>query len=368
MEKRELRIKQPFRLFPLLIFFAIFTAGTLFAVPDSYTYEEEIQKGYILPYWNTDTGWLGICMVAVLITAILHGMLYGIGVALNAQQLQRYAKSELLHTAATAVILVALLGMLQQAFAVAASFGQITCPVNDQIITDPIEADMCYTQDLLNKLNSEYNTAFANDLSEEIKYSSSFSFFGFPIWLGSLDDTVYKQVETYHSICYIAVNLMIALSAKMFLLIYIKENMLAFFLPVGIILRTFHFTRGIGAFFIAISIGFFFIYPLICFLLSGAVAPDPPQMPEIITTGMCGIPIFGSFSFGAAAVSQGSTAAAANQIATSDNLASFIADIHTILLFNNLVAFAITLTFLKYATTILGGDAAPFMAMVGRLV
>ncbi len=368
-KKQGLKMKSLFRLLPLLILFAAFTAGTLFAddEPESYTYESEIEKGQLLPYWKADTGWMGICMFAVLITAILHGMLYGLGIAINSQHLQRYAKSELLQTAATAVIIIALLGLLEQSFAMAAGFGQVTCSLNDKVITDPIEADLCFTQDALNKINDAYNAAFDAD-NKEIAYSLTISVFGFPVWLGSLDDSLYKEVETYHSICYIAVNLMIALSAKMFLLIYIKENMLAFFLPVGIILRTFHFTRGIGAFFIALAIGFFFIYPLVCFLMSGAEAPDPPELPDIITTGMCGIPIFGSFSFGAAAISYETTAASANQIAISDDLAGFVADIQTKLFFTNMVAFAITLTFLRYATLILGGDAAPFMAMVGRLI
>ena len=370
-QKDGSKMKTLFRVIPLIVLFSLFAFGTLFAEdPDTYTYETEIQKGEILPYWNSDTGWMGICIIAVLITAILHGMLFGIGIAINSQHLQRYAKSELLQTAATAVMLIVLLGMLEQAFAMAAGFGQVTCALNDKVITDPIEADMCYTQDLLNKVNNAYNEAFNADgaAGKESYYSFSFSFFAFPVWIGSLDDSIYKEIETYHSICYISVNLMMALSAKMFLLIYIQENMLAFFLPVGIILRTFHFTRGIGAFFIAMAIGFFFVYPITSFLMSGAEAPDKPEMPDIFSTGMCGIPIFGSFSFGAASLSQGSTAAAANQIAISDDLASFVADIQTKLLFNNLVAFAITITFLRYATTILGGDTAPFMGMVGRLI
>ena len=367
------KTKALFRALPLFVLLLFLASGTLFAEdpdPESYTYESEVQKGELLPYWNSDTGWMGICMLAVGITALLHGMLYGFGVAINSQHLQRYAKSELIQTAATAVILVALLGMLEQAFALAAGFGQITCSLNNEIITDPIEADMCYTQDVLNKVKKAYDAAFDADgnAMKESYYSFSFSFFGFPIWIGSLDDSIYKEIETYHSICYLSVNLMIALSAKMFLLKYIQENMLAFFLPVGIILRTFHFTRGIGAFFIAVAIAFFFIYPITCFLMSGAEAPEEPEMPDITTTGMCGIPVFGSFSFGGAPLAQGSTAAAANQVTISDDLSSFVADIQTRLLFNNLVAFALAITFLRYATTILGGDTAPFMAMVGRLV
>ncbi|MCP4646513.1 MAG: hypothetical protein GY852_02105, partial [bacterium] len=96
---------------------------------------------------------------------------------------------------------------------------------------------------------------------------------------------------------------------------------------------------------------------------------NQPELPAVIATGMCNIPMFGSFSFGSAALANyGSRSGSASQISLSSNLADFVASIQTALLFDNLVAFSITLTFLRFATTILGGDAAPFMSMVGRLV
>jgi hypothetical protein len=190
------------------------------------------------------------------------------------------------------------------------------------------------------------------------------------VFQGNWISSVHKEVETYHSIAYLCTNLLIGLSAKMFVLQYIKQNMLVVFLPLGILLRTFHFTRGIGALFMALAVGFFFIYPTVVFMMDSSFveANAGPALPEILTTGLCNMPIFGSFSFGSAAVEMTSTSGNASQIALSNNLASFVADIQTELIFSNMVGFALTITFVRYATTILGGDIAPFMGMVGRLV
>jgi len=96
---------------------------------------------------------------------------------------------------------------------------------------------------------------------------------------------------------------------------------------------------------------------------------DEPALPETIVSGFCNIPMFGSFSFGSAALaSYGDRSSSAESISLSQSLSSFVATMQTGLLFNTLVAFAITVTFLRYGTMILGGDIAPFMGMAGRLI
>lgn len=355
--------KKAERLPGLLPAFLLLALLLSLAFADAYTYEEETIKGEILPYWELT--WIPLAGLAVLICGLINGLLYGIGHAINNEPLMKYARSEMLQTAATAVMIVVMLTLVYHAFDFAATLGSVECGGED--VTNPIEADMCFTQELLNSLNDAYENAFESDWGPEIAYSISISVLGFPVFIGSQVDSIYREVETYHSIAYICINLMIGLSAKMFVLKYIYENMLSVFLPLGIILRTFHFTRGIGAFFIALAIAFYFIYPLVSFILSGAQGIEEPELPPIITTGMCNIPVFGSFSFGSAALSQSSSGVAA-QLSISHNLASFISDVQTKLLYSNMVAFGIAITFLRYATTILGGDTTPFMGMVSRLI
>ena len=337
---------------------------------DTSDYEEELTKGEFLGVWEVDWGWLPMCILAVVVSVIIHGTIYMIGYSLNLNNLKRYAQSELLQAAATALIAIVLISALIQSFDFISSLGSIDCGGN--IIDSPIEADACRTQEILIEVGDLYDTVLEADWGREIGYSTQITLFGIPVFNGAwMVDSIYNDVETYHGIAYICVNLMMALSAKLFLLQYINENMLAVFLPLGILLRTFHFTRGIGAFFISLAIGFFFIYPTVTFLMDSSFMEslDEPDPPETIVSGFCNIPMFGSFSFGAAALaSYGERSSSASSASLSQDLASFVATIQTGILFNSLVAFAITVTFLRYGTMILGGDISPFMGMAGRLI
>jgi hypothetical protein len=328
---------------------------------------DELTMGEFLPSWQL--GWLPICMMAILVSALFNGLIFIIGKSISSQNLERYAISEMLNTAATAIMAVILIASLTQALDFVGGMGSVTC--DGEVIKAPIDGDMCRTNEFLHKIGDKYDYVRDADHFPEIEYSLMVTLLGVPVYAGAwMNDAVFKEVETYHSIAYICVNLMIALSAKMFMLQYIKENMLTVFLPLGILLRTFHFTRGIGAFFMSIAIGFFFVYPTVCFIMdsSFAAAATEPSLPDIISVGMCNIPMFGSFSFGSAALQSTSRSGAAAGISLSNDLATFVAETQATLLYNNLVAFAIALTFIRFATTILGGDITPFLGMVGKLV
>lgn len=357
--KKEARSGAPILLLALLLALCIDLAHADLG-------EEQLQGGEFLPVWSFT--WLPLCGLAVFISAALHGVVYGVGYALNSESIKRYAFSELLQTAATAVIVISLVGILTQAFEFMGTIGSISC--GDEAITSPIDADMCRTQEFREELKEKKKYVFDADKGPEIVYSLHMSVFSVPFFQGNWIPSIHKEVETYHSIAFICTNLLIGLSAKLFALNYIKQNMLTVFLPLGIILRTFYFTRGIGALFMSIAIGFFFIYPTVVFMMDSSFIEGNtgPPLPEITTTGMCNIPVFGSFSFGSAAVEMTSSSGSASQISLSNNLASFVADIQTALIYSNMVGFALTLTFVRYAATILGGDVAPFMGMVGRLV
>ena|GEM_PF-982184 len=334
--------------------------------------EESGQSKFVDETWGDfdNWGWFSISIFAVFISILIFGMVYAIGYAIGARGLQRYALSEMLQVAATAIMIIALIGLLIGAFDMISQFfgGMVTC--QGEQIFDPIRADMCRTSEMLDVTNSMYQYAYGAAHSAEMRYSLTMTLFGFPIYMGSMVGEIHKEAETLQYIAHVCTELMFFLTAKMYLLKYIQENMLQFFLPLGLVLRTFHFTRGIGAFFISIAIAFYFIYPTIVFIMdtSYAATSSVPEMPEIIVSGMCNLPMFGSFSFGSAATSQNSITSQTLALTMSSNLSSFLSGIFTHLLYSSMVGFAIALTFMRFATTILGGDTAPFMAMVGRLV
>jgi hypothetical protein len=199
-------------------------------------------------------------------------------------------------------------------------------------------------------------------------YHFSISLWGVPVFQGSWVPSIHRPVETNHYIANKIVSIMMSLNSQMFVLQYIKENMLAVFLPLGIILRAFHFTRGIGGFFIALSLSLYFIYPTVLFLMDAGYMPPPAmEEPDYELEGICNIPMFSGFSLGAVQMAA-TTGSAAQFSANIQNIASFVTQVFVRIFYENMVAFAFALTALRYGTSILGGEAGVFLNIVARWV
>lgn len=318
--------------------------------------------------WGGAGSWYVNCVLAVFVVAIINGAIYAIGHALNSQNLKRYAQSEFLQLAATAIIIVVVLQLvILGAQFIGENFGgAINCGGVD--VTDPIDAASCRTAERLDYFYKQYENVKEQNYYPEWGYHFTFTLFGVPVFQGSWVPDIYKPVETYHYIASKIVSIMISLNAQMFLLKYIQENMLAFFLPLGIILRAFHFTRGIGGFFIALAISLYFIYPTVLFMMDSGYASAPQvQQPSYRVEGVCNIPMFSGFSLGA--FRDATSAGRAAQLSVSiSNIASFVSEVFVRIFYENMVALAFALTALRYGTTILGGEAGVFLNVAGRWV
>ena len=80
---------------------------------------------------------------------------------------------------------------------------------------------------------------------------------------------------------YQAISLsMMELGAVKTLLEIGKDYVFSIFLPIGLILRTFKFTRGAGGLLLAVGVAFYFVFPIAIVFLHGIadafVADDPP--------------------------------------------------------------------------------------------
>src|SRR5208283_25930 len=73
------------------------------------------------------------------------------------------------------------------------------------------------------------------------------SVFGVTFLKGDWVSSVYSDTETMRITNNLATVMLIGLNAQSALLEYMRVNLLNIFLPVGILLRSFYFTRGPGA-------------------------------------------------------------------------------------------------------------------------
>ncbi|MDD2655466.1 MAG: hypothetical protein PHQ80_02240 [Candidatus ainarchaeum sp.] len=323
--------------------------------------------------WGDGGWWFVNCVLAILITGLIMGMFYAIGYAINSANLKRYSMSEFLQLAATAVLVIGLVGMLSMGSTVLGTMFGGTIQCKGSPISNHIDAAMCRTTEKLGYFNAAYEQIKEDNAGLEWLYYWQMTLLGVPFFQGMWIDDVYKPVETGHYIAMKIVSVMLSLNAQYFLLKYIKANMLATFLPLGIILRTLHFTRGIGGFFIALAVSLYFVYPGALFLMDATYAPpsDVPT-PDYTREGVCDLPMFSGFSIGAiqpaSDAGRGAMNSAARAAISTGNMANFVTRVFVGLFFDNMVAFAMALTVMRYATSLLGGEAGVFLQMMARWV
>ena len=183
------------------------------------------------------------------------------------------------------------------------------------------------------------------------------------MYCGDWNLALHKQVEEAHLIATKIVSLLVPLHALFVIAQYLQSNMLSVFLPAGLVLRIFPLTRGVGGLFIAMAIGFFFIFPTFVVLTDPSFVKVDATAPNM-QSGMCfsgftgattllsGIDMSGSISQSSLAIAQGT---------------DLVFQITIAALFYPFISFVLTLIFIRAATPLLGGDTGEIMKMVARL-
>lgn len=332
---------------------------------------DEMLGTVFISQWVAQMGWFTNAVLAVIVTAFIFGIIYVIAYAINSFPLRRYATSEFLQLAATALMVIGLVTFIQLgSAAVSTALEGLGVPCMGETYVEPISAAMCKTEERLIFFDEAWSFLRDDVRGAEWFYYFTISYYGVPLFQGLWVPSIHRQVETAHYLAYKIVSIQLSLNAQMFLLKYIRENMLTIFLPLGIILRTFYFTRGIGGFFIALALSLYFIYPTALFIMTAvSVGPPAVPVPSLTTVGLCDLPMYSGMAFGSAnlatmAGTGGSTMASASV----SNIASFVNTVFVRMFYENMVAFAIALTALRYAGVLLGTETGVFLNMVSRWI
>jgi hypothetical protein len=340
--------------------------------------------------------WQALAMLATTAIVIVYGMILGIAKAFNQGELEKHAKAEILNGIATAIIVVSLVTMLPTIdnFAMKYFLG---CTPKDPLKPDgPLDCkvalkcggeDKQITQltdsiDLLQCRFKEKAQAFADiqqQLTENAVSKNPFSVFnrlslyvgliGIPIFQGNYISSWFNEAESYRLLNNFLTNALIGINTLVVTGDFVKNNMLAFFLPVGVLLRAFPFTRGIGAFFIALAIGFYFIFPLLYVITDpGFVKPVyKPQSGVSQGTPLC-FPTLSSVSYSIYAPALGTGSSSSGAALSLNALLSDLSSVYVSLLLQPFVVFSVTIVFVRYITSILGGETADILRAVAKVV
>jgi len=357
---------------------AIAGAGLAFAE----TPTEAYGRGYEAAYGarlGSSGDWMPMAIAAVMICILFNVLLYMMGKVFESEELARYANSEFLQVSASSLAIffaVALLFgqdtnvflLMGQVLGTGSSIDCAASPSGTGKFTlwhdgGPIDAFKCKTQEKITALEAAYDKTYAANLPVERLLSTCISMFGAPVFCWSWDLSFHKSVETAHLICTKIVGLLIPLHAQYALAEYVSQNMLAVFLPLGLVLRVFPLTRGVGGLLIAVAIGFFFVWPTFFILTDGSFVKADARGGESMQPGMC----FTGFNGVATIVSVVDNGGGQASELASASGASLVYQISVAAMFYPFVALVITLIFIRAATPLFGGDMGELMKMVGRL-
>jgi hypothetical protein len=341
-------------------------------------------KGQFEPHMGQSGDWYPLAIMAVALCFFFNTLVYMAGHALQAENLKKYAQTEFLQVSASSLMILFVISLLFElsgggAFGLmdklTGSSGSIACSAVSSgryyfwsapdFGGGPIGAFKCKVQEKITALDKQYWNIFNANMGTERLASTCISLFGFPVWCWDWDLSLHKQVEQAHLLCAKITGLLVPLHAQFVLAEYVQKNMLGVFLPLGLLLRIIPVTRGVGGLFIAIAIGFYFVWPTFSVLTDPTFVRGDETRVDDKLAGMCFTGFRGVAVIMNSALNTG-LGGGANELANAQGEA-LLFEITIGSVFYPFIALVITLIFIRAATPLLGGDMGELMRMVARL-
>lgn len=318
--------------------------------------------------------WQQMAFAAVLICIGFNAVVHMLGEAFHLESMKRWARAEFLQVSASALIIVLAAELLfNPTFGVFkylednvfGAGGTVACGglLKDVAVVGPLGIVKCKLQENIYALDNMYESIYKNNLNVERASSACYMLFGMPIDCGSWHLEIHWQVEQAHMLGEKIVPLLVSLHGQFALATYIENNMLAVFLPLGIVLRIFPITRGVGGLLIAIAIGFYLVFPVLFIMLDPTFVKAEGRPSAITQDPDACYPGFRGSAVLINSVQEGLVSGAASYASYADRLALLTVKI----MFYPFVAFAFALIFVRAAAPVLGGDTGELMRMVAKV-
>jgi len=311
---------------------------------------------------------------------MIHVLILMLARAFNMREMERYAKSEIMQAGATALMAIFLVAMVNSALELSQEMisGELQCGEENiriamgssgSAMSEALDGIRCRIQNKALEVASVHETVFAakDGWTDFHTMSIMIGIFGITIYKGDWDGDLFAHTETLRIINNLATIILIALNAQAYMILYVKHNMLTMFLPVGILLRSFHFTRGAGALFIATALGFYFVFPIMFLLLDPGFVHIPLPEPSLDpgSEKFCYPTMASTATMVAALVAEGF---GSTGLIIMDGVREALTESYVSLLLHPLIALFLTLAFIRYLMTLLQGDTFELMKMVSKVI
>lgn len=329
-------------------------------------------------------GWGMIILLSMLIVFFFYTLVYMISYAFHLEEVKRSAKSHLLDAVFTAILAIFIITMLgsvfnfiQNNFLTGAS---VECDMYGTINlgngASPFDLVQCKLMEKATYLSMLYERVYFSAREPFKRFSMMWGMIGIPIYMqGSyifqtgISD-LYREVESYRLLAHVTVLLLIGINAYLGAVHYLSSTMLSMFLPIGIVLRAIPFTRGIGAFFMAVAIGFYIIFPILFVITDPSFVKVPVAYKDITDTSEISLP-WPSFKGAASILLMGPQTQTSSLVFGSVDIrqgASELAKLYYGLILQPIVILSITLIFVRYFTSLFGGETQELYRLAAKVI
>jgi len=308
-------------------------------------------KAQIESQWNF---WGPVAALGVLVAFLVVAFAYMIGIGFDMRELRMWAKSELYQALASAVLVGMLISMtyvmLDEGFA-----NILGANVNPYFVANRY-LDSISTP-LIGWYRNFYNLNYPLEALTTL-YSYENANPGEQYVLQFLKPIL---VDPWHFANHFIIQILIIVYFQQAMLAFFQAKMFAAVFPLGIFLRTFPITRGAGGLLIALSIGFFFVYPTIFAFVAKMTEEGSGLNDALNTSNLKTIGIdFATFTacehdFEEAA-RQAEESANPEVLAKVNQFHSFMPPVIMKALFFPMIIFAVVISFIRIAAPILGAD------------
>lgn len=335
-------------------------------------------------------GWGGMILAVSFIIFLFYSVVYMLAFALQSEELKRSAKSHFYDAIFTIMLTMSIIlllvgstgtgggifGMIQNYFGGATVSCDIRGTINLGAGASPFEVIKCRLMEKASFVSEIYESVYVSAREPFKQFSMIFGIMGLPVWMSgtySWNDKVsdlYSEIEGYRLLASVCVSLLIGINGYISAINYIEMNMLRMFLPIGLVLRAIPFTRNVGAFFIAIAIGFYVIFPFLFVITDPGYVKIPIPKMDITDESVITLP-FPSFRGAVAMLTMTPMTQTGSAIFSTLDIRSAAAELSRLyygLLLQPVIILSITLIFIKYIMSFLGGETQELYRLASKVI
>jgi len=324
-------------------------------------------------------GWVPLCILVAVMSLFIAALAHMLGTAFGIPNLVLYAKSEYMQVLATVLIILAALSMVFVGGRISGSiaaqlaaasgntdFGAI--PPGAQ--ADPFTLARAYILQVpVDCMKTIYWAVYYKNIWTELWSSVSFNVGNVEGVSGGFFTAGVVSLAHFaaQNITYLALFQYVQYS----LLRFSQYTLLQIFLPIGLVLRAFPITRGVGGLMTAFALGFAFVYPITYVLIVAMMPSNQFACTQVSTNTDFSRQMFGAkfleddpcFNNAGAQTMMGYKVSSDSQ--RDSGMASLVHAVNQLYLqavFYPLVSLIITFTFVRQTGSLFGAD----LAEIGR--